>query len=762
MRLASFRRVLSTLTIASGIVYFFSLTHSALAAPEYSYFQTRMEFAYSGEQESHYFYVLASNPILTANTNLLPQAHSRLRLHKDNGDIIETPWVIDNYVGPKAADHLPAGTPDANYRQCGEIKNSLGHTEAIIKKVEVQIKYTPNSGDPDAFEFIDWMATQTYLPPHSLDDLGNLVQSNTAREITFEYCHLDSSNQIITNANSEHYLFRGRSHPKSTGLQVKTLGGTPALGLLAYLNPTLTNNQVGSKKLQLSLVSDDQRQVTLEPDSYYDIHNNSVSLFCSGYFIENNSQLSSSERITALDFNHDGNCGSDDLPLFAQEFRAVNQTLFESLKAGDRLIITEHRFKGSGDHIDEVNSRFHSAYTLAKDYDLSEPDALYLTTPLETLYNSKVYTARIVKGQDAELTIQAPKAGISEGSFGFGNLAKLTCPTVNSHYTAWELKDMNCLYHGTSTGDPLTFKAQIDSNQYFTYEGVDLLISPKAQTFIYDKSQQKLNLKKQITDINPPFVYGYHTNEQGEIVNYFGKASTSKGSGTSIAVQAQVLPYLKMTIAGLPAGEQACKKASGNDPVVSDVATTGYNVPMGILNPQNFTQAAQQITIATNAHYGYVLTARALRNFHLSADNYASCEQDNCIAMITTPENNEGGVLWNNQESGFGYTMYLVSGDTYLNQASYSSSPIFQPGGSQPGNNTPSPEGTIPNASLHFNYLLDGHWQGFALEKSAQLLNNNRSSSSDVLNICYRIKPSAANRAGKYHAKIVYTATATF
>ena len=217
-----------------------------------------------------------------------------------------------------------------------------------------------------------------------------------------------------------------------------------------------------------------------------------------------------------------------------------------------------------------------------------------------------------------------------------------------------------------------------------------------------------------------------------------------------------------MTIAGLPAGESACKRADGNNPVISDVATTGYSVPMGVLNPQHYVQAAQQITIATNAHYGYVLTARALRPLSLGDYQLANCDEQHCIKMITTPENHETGTNWSNQESGFGYTMYLVSGDTYLNEASRDSSPVLDTNYFQPSSPSSWPTVTMPNASLHFNYLTDGHWQGFAINDHAQLLNNNRSSSSDVLNICYRLKPSATNLAGKYQTHIVYTATATF
>ena len=193
----------------------------------------------------------------------------------------------------------------------------------------------------------------------------------------------------------------------------------------------------------------------------------------------------------------------------------------------------------------------------------------------------------------------------------------------------------------------------------------------------------------------------------------------------SVRVTATVDPRIEFSIAGVASGNTVC----GN---TLDVTTTATAVPFGSVAISSFTDAAQQLTVATNANGGYVVTAIEDDQLSIGGDHSVEIPDtpgDNSLASHTTSDE------WaNTSTKGFGYSLQNVSA-----------------------------------ASVAFGY--DESSRTFPAKQFADAANSETPqtifSSTTVANseqvyVCYRLIVSATQQAGEYENQITYRATATF
>lgn len=211
------------------------------------------------------------------------------------------------------------------------------------------------------------------------------------------------------------------------------------------------------------------------------------------------------------------------------------------------------------------------------------------------------------------------------------------------------------------------------------------------------------------------------------------------GFANSVKMIVRVAPQLTFKLEGLANNVTACGRTTS-------VSTTGFLVPFGSISNLQLSNAAQKMTVTTNAANGYVITSVANDQMNLLNMGCAGSGvgNDYCIPGFGTP-----GVAsaWDAVESAgaFGYSMEVISGDTYLN-------------------------GTTPNVTPAFTYngvnSISTGWSSFS-DKSAgaspvQIINNLRSTNGDQVNICYQINSASTNVPGQYETSVTYTVTASF
>ena len=199
----------------------------------------------------------------------------------------------------------------------------------------------------------------------------------------------------------------------------------------------------------------------------------------------------------------------------------------------------------------------------------------------------------------------------------------------------------------------------------------------------------------------------------------------------SVRITATVEPILNFTIGGLNAGTY-CGTAAGT------IDTTATNVPFGTLTISNFLDAAQSLTVATNALNGYVVVASSSGALSIGGDGVTTiadttCNNGGCTA--TTAQE------WSNStHKGFGYSIApnTCTGTCSVN-FSYNS----------------CVSGGYGNfCSRPFQSAYTGTWP--------TLYSGTTVANSDSIYVCYRIVIAATQPAGEYSGLVTYRATATF
>jgi len=203
---------------------------------------------------------------------------------------------------------------------------------------------------------------------------------------------------------------------------------------------------------------------------------------------------------------------------------------------------------------------------------------------------------------------------------------------------------------------------------------------------------------------------------------------------------------LSVAITGVNASTAVCG-------ATTDVATTATSVPWGtVYEFGTFKEAAQTVTVSTNADGGYVVKAE--ENDQMGKDGIACVgpsanETNNCIQDTTcgaTACSETTGYYWTDTSKyGLGYT--LAGNDAAFVYDS-TSEPCTTTGG-----------GT--STSFCARQFADQETTGPAESKQTIMSNAGPVASSQV-SLCYRLNVSAIQPAGYYNNKIQLTATATF
>lgn len=205
---------------------------------------------------------------------------------------------------------------------------------------------------------------------------------------------------------------------------------------------------------------------------------------------------------------------------------------------------------------------------------------------------------------------------------------------------------------------------------------------------------------------------------------------TKVGVIEAVRVTASISPQLSFKIIGLAAGTSAC----GN---TTSVTTSPTAVPFGDLSITAFTDAAQAMSISTNAAGGYAVTA--IENDQLGRNGVAcagdpttnaSCIQDARPGTMSDTVNSD----WSSTASvGFGYSLHDVNGTT---------TEAFAYGAS----------------TFSAKQFADAE----AGQSAVNIFSDTTVAANDNIYVCYRVIPDVTNAAGFYENYITYTATATF
>ena len=201
-----------------------------------------------------------------------------------------------------------------------------------------------------------------------------------------------------------------------------------------------------------------------------------------------------------------------------------------------------------------------------------------------------------------------------------------------------------------------------------------------------------------------------------------------------VLVSAKVEETLSVTIAGVPSSTSACGQTT-------DVTTTATSVPWGtIANFGSFQEAAQTVTVSTNAASGY--NVKIEENDQMGKDGITctganageanSCIQDTTCNSSCTESTSDD---WTNTSKyGLGYSLANVSGTN----AAF----------------------TYNESSRTFSskQLADQE----ASETKQTIMSSTGPVASSQVYLCYRLNVSATQPAGYYYNIVKLTATASF
>lgn len=219
-----------------------------------------------------------------------------------------------------------------------------------------------------------------------------------------------------------------------------------------------------------------------------------------------------------------------------------------------------------------------------------------------------------------------------------------------------------------------------------------------------------------------------------------------------VRVTATVDPTLQFSIAGVATGDTNCLPGPGT--TVDTTATGGNiipNVPLGTVAIGTFTNAAQLLTVSTNAANGYAVTTQ--ENDQLKTTTAACVDAgtdlygagNGCIPDVGSGSETGVGINWstpgNVATKGFGYTM--AAGTAQLgNMTNY-----YNSGGSSCGGTNfcarkfpDNQNGEVPQRIFFSTTVRD----------------------TDTAYVCYRAVVGVTQEAGDYTNNITYTATGLF
>lgn len=201
-----------------------------------------------------------------------------------------------------------------------------------------------------------------------------------------------------------------------------------------------------------------------------------------------------------------------------------------------------------------------------------------------------------------------------------------------------------------------------------------------------------------------------------------------------VLVSANIDQTLSFTVGGINSGQSACG-------ATTSVATYPYAVPWGTIATTNtFLNAAQLLSVSTNASSGYVVTVEENDQMGLNGGSCSGAgagESLNCIKDTTCNAscNQVNTAEWTTAtNNGLGYSLATVSGTPA----------VFYYGES--------------SRTFSARQFPDQE----ASETKQNIMSWNVPVSNDQAYVCFRISVSGTQAAGYYYNKVKYTATARF
>jgi hypothetical protein len=205
-----------------------------------------------------------------------------------------------------------------------------------------------------------------------------------------------------------------------------------------------------------------------------------------------------------------------------------------------------------------------------------------------------------------------------------------------------------------------------------------------------------------------------------------------------VLVSATVQETLSVTIAGVASSTSVCG-------ISTDVTTTATSVPWGtIVNFGAFQEAAQTVTVSTNADAGYVLKVE--ENDQMGKDGKVCSSPtsdtadatDNCIQDTTC----SASVCSESTSQDWTSTSYYGLGYTLANASGTDASFLYN-------------ESARAFSAKQFA-------DQEATNTKQTIMSNAGPVASSQIDLCYRLNVSAVQPAGYYFNKVQLTATATF
>lgn len=412
------------------------------------------------------------------------------------------------------------------------------------------------------------------------------------------------------------------------------------------------------------------------------------------------------------------------------------------LQSGDTVLINENEYEVATT-IDDVNDdTFNMTSALISGDELDDTDVYATQSSSLTV---RLTTISALNNGSFRILVPAAAADGTdhdgypdEGGFDFGDsgtggtLASITCPADPGTYGT---------FTDTST-DAQTATESIDGVDYHVFECAYTGVGGVGTVF--DGTTEDAFVINDL--INPAPKVGLSAHTLGEADTYaviiqhldssdtvVDQTVTKVGVVDAVRVSATIAPQLTFTVAGVAASTSVCG-------ISTDVTTTALTVPFGEITVAAFREAAQRLTVTTNAVGGYSVTA--IENDQLgrggntcTGDGSASntCIVDASVAGISHTTSADWTDATN--DPGFGYSLVSVSGSPTLAFTYNESARTF--------------------SAKQFADMQDG-------QSVQTVFSRNTVTSADVVDVCYRIAPDATNVAGNYENYLVYTASATF
>lgn len=223
------------------------------------------------------------------------------------------------------------------------------------------------------------------------------------------------------------------------------------------------------------------------------------------------------------------------------------------------------------------------------------------------------------------------------------------------------------------------------------------------------------------------------------------KTAVGIGVIEAVKVTASVPAQITFKIIGVASGASACG-------ITTDVLTTAASVPFGSLPLDAFVNAAQTLSVSTNAINGYSVTAIANdqlgRNGGECTGDPTAAGEPNCLPDSKGDGTNMSHTAFDKWDSnatkGFAYSLH-------------DSNTSIENGNAEDFNYN---DGTGVCAGASFCAKQFADTEGG--QSATEIFGSNTVADNENLFVCYRVIPSTITAAGDYENTITYTATATF